>query len=390
MRRTVVIILCVAVMAALFGCGDTSQPSQEKLPTAKTVNDTYVEKAVNCWPQDLYNGKIMEFQYPKQKLDGTLFEFAQEYDEASKAHVNLYRVELKDGAWKEVEIPWKKKLDKELNSKNVVIDNYCYSDKGLLYLSFNEYSMYPKTYYNNTEKYYKDYYLVDQYWFRIDEKKGLVERLNLPKLKASHYYNSNQSAESQAVNKDQLMPNIVTVLKNGNVFVGSLDSAMSGLYSSDTCKKVAGGLDISQILCCTEVVGDDDYFILGALNKESGKVEICVYSQEGELQYKLPTDVAYDEEKLYSGESPKMTLGVADGEILLATETGIYRADFGDEQLEMIVDAQRDKTYYFSSENTLTSDAVILKGKDEDYYLAIKKEKDYGMDDVFLCHYTKA
>lgn len=186
------------------------------------------------------------------------------------------------------------------------------------------------------------------------------------------------------------MPNIVTVLKNGNVFVGSLDSTMSGLYSSDTCKKVTGGLDISQILCCTEVVGDDDYFILGALNKESGKVEICVYSQEGDLQYKLPTDVVYDEEKLYSGESPKMTLGVADGEILLATETGIYSADFGDEQLEMIVDAQRDKTYYFSSENTLTSDAVILKGKDEDYYLAIKKEKDYGMDDVFLCHYTKA
>ena len=88
---------------------------------------------------------------------------------------------MQDGVWEEVEIPWKNKINEMLNSKNVVIDHYSYTDDGVLYLTINEYSLYPRVYYDNKEKYQNDYYLVDQYCFRINEKKQQVERLNFPK-----------------------------------------------------------------------------------------------------------------------------------------------------------------------------------------------------------------
>ena len=141
-----------------------------------------------------------------------------------------------------------------LNSKNVVIDHYSYTDDGVLYLTINEYSLYPRVYYDNKEKYQNDYYLVDQYCFRINEKKQQVERLNFPKVNAKDYYNVNKLDNAQYVKKDQLLPNIITVLKNGSIFIGSYDEAKSGLYDAKTCKKIAGKLNISQVACCTEIV----------------------------------------------------------------------------------------------------------------------------------------
>lgn len=105
------------------------------------------------------------------------------------------------------------KINEMLNSKNVVIDHYSYTDDGVLYLTINEYSLYPRVYYDNKEKYQNDYYLVDQYCFRINEKKQQVERLNFPKVNAKDYYNVNKLDNAQYVKKDQLLPNIITVLK---------------------------------------------------------------------------------------------------------------------------------------------------------------------------------
>lgn len=390
MKKLCIVIVFCMMLGVLSGCTSISESSQEKQSYSMKEKDAYIEKALKCWPQDLYDeSKIMEFHYPQMDNNGRLFEFAQEYNEKSKSHINLHRVELRDGAWKEVEIPWEDKINQELKSKNVVIDNYCYTDKGLLYLSINEYSLYPRTYYDNTEKYYNDYYLVDQYWFRINENEQQIDCLSLPKLKAKDYYNSNKSENAKYVKSDQLLPNIVTFLKSGNLFVGSVDASKSGLYDPETCKKIAGELNISQISCCTEVVGGDDYFALGALNEGTGTVEICIYSQDGNLQYTLPTEVEYEADKLYSGIYPGICLGTSDSTILLATEEGIYSAEVGDKQFQMVVDAQRDNTYYLSSNFELCNESVILCGNDEDYYLAVKKEKDYGMDETYLCHYTK-
>ncbi|MFR5618713.1 MAG: hypothetical protein ACLTJ5_07700 [Clostridium sp.] len=46
--------------------------------------------------------------------------------------------------------------------------------------------------------------------------------------------------------------------------------------------------------------------------------------------------------------------------------------------------------YYLSSNYKLCDQSVILCGNDEDYYLAIKKEKDYSMDETYLCYYSKS
>ena len=390
MRKICVLIGCSVLLGVFYGCTDSSKTPQQKQVYVSESKSSYTEKAMKCWPQDLFDkSKIMEFHYPEMDNNGNLFEFAQEYNESSKSNINLYCVKMQDGLWEEVEIAWKNKINEMLNSKNVVIDHYSYTDDGVLYLTINEYSLYPRVYYDNKEKYQNDYYLVDQYCFRINEKKQQVERLNFPKVNAKDYYNVNKLDNAQYVKKDQLLPNIITVLKNGSIFIGSYDEAKSGLYDAKTCKKIAGKLNISQVACCTEIVAGDDFFALGVLNQETGMVDIRVYSQDGKLQYTLPTDVSYNADQLYSGQYPEICLGVSSDEIILATKGGIYSAEIGEKNFHVVVDAEEDKMYYLSSNYKLCDQSVILCGNDEDYYLAIKKEKDYSMDETYLCHYSK-
>ena len=92
---------------------------------------------------------------------------------------------------------------------------------------------------------------------------------------------------------------------------------------------------------------------------------------------------------MYSGQYPEICLGVSSDEIILATKGGIYSAEIGEKKFHVVVDAEEDKMYYLSSNYKLCDQSVILCGNDEDYYLAIKKEKDYSMDETYLCHYSK-
>lgn len=390
MNKIGITILYLLLAVSLVGCVDNSNTPKESETVTKKHDDIYVEKAVNGWPTNVFDeSRIMQFYYPKLDLNGTLFEFAQEYNENSKDKLNLYRVELIGDVWKEVKIPWKNELNKKLHSKNIVIEDYCYTDKGILYLSLKEYSMYPKVYYNNKEKYQKEYYLIDEYLFRIDEKKGIVDRLNLPKLKAKDYYMSAKSKNGTYTGKDQIMSSIATILKNGNIFLASLDTSICGLYNGETCEKMADGLDISKIARCTAVGAGEDYFAMGVVNTQSNRIEVNVYGQDGQLRYTLPTDIEFDEEKFSAGGSQQVIVGVADSEILLASKEGIYTAGFGEEEFQMSVDVSKDRTYYLPSDNNLCSDSLVLKGRNDDFYLMIREQADYGMAKTHLCHYTR-
>lgn len=83
-------------------------------------------------------------------------------------------------------------------------------------------------------------------------------------------------------------------------------------------------------------------------------------------------------------------VGAGEDEIFAATKEGLFRAELGEEKLEQIIDVKRDNTYYLSSDYILCDDSVIIKGQENDYYIAVKKSKDHGgMDKTYLCHYTK-
>lgn len=383
------IVTYMIIALVLCGCTDDS-PSPEKFTNVeKKSGDTYVEKAINGWPQNVFDeSKMMQFFCPQTDLEGNIFEFAQEYDETSKDKLNLYRVELKDNEWVEVKIPWKDKLNKKIRSKNVVIEKYCYTNDGILYLSLKEYSMYPNTYYRNIEKYKSEFYLVDEYLFQIDETNETVERVNLPKLYQKDYFAKEQQ-DNIPSDPEPLIPNTAIVLKNGNIFLSSLDLSMCGLYNGKTYEKMTEGVDISETIRCTVFEAGDDFFVLGVVNQNTNDIEIHVCAQDGQLQYTIPTDIVFDKEKFVSGDGNQIILGVDENEIMLATEKGIYSAEFGEKQFKMVVDVKSDRTYYLSPDYLFWSDSSILKGTNDDYYLMIKKNEQYEMDKAFLCHYVK-
>lgn len=187
----------------------------------------------------------------------------------------------------------------------------------------------------------------------------------------------------------KIIPNTAIVLKNGNIFLSSLDKSMCGLYNGKTYEKMTEGIDISGTICCTSFEVGDDFFVVGVLNRQTRNIEIHVYAQDGQLQYTLPTDIKFNEERYFAGGYQQIIVGVDKNEIIFATDTGIYSAEFGEKQLKMVVDVQRDKAYYLSPSYILCSDSSILKGENDDYYLMIKKDEKYEMDKAFLCHYVK-
>lgn len=388
MKKVKLLVSYMVIVMLLGGCTDDSSSPEKFTYIEKTSGETYIEKAIKGWPQNVFDeSKIMQFFYPQTDLEGNIFEFAQEYDETSQDKLNLYRVELKDSEWIKVEIPWKDKLNKKIQSKNVVIEDYCYTNDGMLYLSLKEYSIYPNTYYRNTEKYKSEYYLVDQYLFQIDEANETVERINLPKLYQKDYFAKEQEDNTPSA-PEPIIPNTAIVLKNGNIFLSSLDLSMCGLYNGKTYEKMTEGIDISETIRCTGFEVGDDFFVLGVVNQNTNDIEIHVYAQDGQLQYTIPTDIVFDKERFLAG-AHQLIVGVDENEIMLATEKGIYSAEFGEKQFKMVVDVKKDKIYYLSPDYLLCSDSSILKGTNDDYYLMIKKDEKYEMDKAFLCHYVK-
>ncbi len=336
----------------------------------------------------MFDNRVMQYRYPQKDRNGTLFEFGQEYKKNSKKKINLHRVQLKDDTWEITDIPWESKLEKQLDTKNAVLDHYFYSDKGILYVWLTEYSMYPPTYYDDTEKYRAEYYPVEQYMFQINEAENSVSRMDLPELTVQAYLKQ-QAENSSQVRKDEILQNQFAVMATGNVFLASVDKAMSGLYDGETCERIGGEFDLVKELGYSAVAVGDDFFVLAGVNRESNKIEIKVFDQQGKKLYVIPTDIAFSQDKFMSGEQEQIMVGAGEDEILAATKEGIFRADFGEEKLEPVVDVKRDKTYYLSAEYQLCNDSTVIKGGEEDYYLEVKKAQDYEMDETYLCHYQR-
>lgn len=387
--KKIFLTICMAGVLLMLGCEQKNVTTTETVLNDKVQNLSYTESAINCWPQDLFEqDRIMQFHYPQKDIDGSLFEIEQEYKENSKKKIHLFRVQLMDGLWERKDISWEPEMEKQLNSKNVVIDNYAYSDKGILFLWLTEYSMYPKTYYNNTEQYKESYYAVNQYCFRIDEVNNSVKKLELPKLTAQSFLKQNSKNQALA-GEGEIIPNQLVVLKEGNIFLASVDSSISGLYNGETGKKIGGGFEVSEGFACSQVAAGNDFFVLAGVNSDKNKIEIKVFNEEGEKLYTIPTEIKFEQEKYMTADQEHIIVGAGEDEIFAATKEGLFRAELGEEKLETIIDVKRDNTYYLSSDYILCDDSVIIKGQEDDYYIAVKKSRDYEMDKTYLCHYTK-
>lgn len=170
----------------------------------------------------------------------------------------------------------------------------------------------------------------------------------------------------------------------------SVDSSISGLYNGETGEKIGGGFELSEGFACSQVAAGNGFFVLAGVDSDTNKIEIKVFNEEGEKLYAIPTEINFEQEKYMTADQEHIIVGAGEDEIFAATKEGLFRAELGEEKLEQIIDVKRDNTYYLSSDYILCDDSVIIKGQENDYYIAVKKSKGHGgMDKTYLCHYTK-
>ncbi len=391
-------LLIVGVVSALLLCGcqkgTTEDATQivDKIADNKTV--AYQEQAMEFAPTDIY-GENRMIHYSNVRMDptGTLYMLVQEFD--TEEDFCITKCEMVDGEWKQVEAPWIPELKKWFKEKKTKLErltlfDYQYGGDGSFYLHVNENSMAQKDYYKDSEKYQNDFYLTEQYVLKVDEKTNQIAGLMLPELSVQALYENLGIENMKEARENEQMSCRVHVMANGDYYLWCGDVETTGLYEAGSGEKLTTGIDIANLgVTYTDLVFGDDFCAVGVGNEETKQIEVNVYDEKGDLLYEVPTGVAFDEKNLDQRGFNIMQLGVSDNTILLATQDGIYEADYGKKEFTPVVDAKQDQCYYLSPEYQFYSGATILKGNDDDYYLQMYKAKMSDIDKPYLCHYVK-
>lgn len=367
------------VLTVLFcGCGISSEPGgvveNTPIPEKETV---YIEQTMPEAKIDWGQNKIVGLQNitvdPEGNIVqmGTLFQYAKNGALSIDSYAKLQFV---DGEWQKAEMQWEETCKKLLKGKKVELSDGFYGPDGLLYLVLHEY---PAQYYEDTfgEKYL---HLIEQYLFRVDEKTGEVTNLKVP----SEDYKKVVKDEPEASIARGLAYNSYAVFADGNYLVYNYGS-ISTVYSGATGEKVAD-VPVSTTALSTIEAGDD-FLCWAEGNQDTKQIEVNVMTEYGENQYVLNTGVPYKE-----GEFSGIALGAKGNKIIVATEKGIFEAEYGDDEFTTIASSDKDNLYYLSEDGYMPYGRIV-KGEAEDYAVTLGKlTKNDEYDEVVQCYYTKS
>lgn len=386
-KKPTKIVTMLAVLAVvLCGCGisstpDAGQTGAGNVTAPQEKEAVYVEQTVPAievnWNKYVPEGKepmVSAFANtftPQGNLTAFFEVQTEEYE-----HVCMLNALFQDGGWQIEEVKWDKKvLGKK---KNAGIYDVFYGSDGLLYADVRQMSMseqeFDKNAEENPEWNEEDYYLVKQFLYRINEETGECTELDVLQtpIKDVNEYNILASdTDTKGVIRNQY-----SIFADGNYIVFDGLSVYNGITGE---KKEVESLDYKQLV--GTVSTGDDFICWWRHNQQTKQIEVHVCDESLQEAYVLETGVEYD-----GGKDLDITLGAKGSTILMATEEGIFEAEYGEDQFRHIAGQETDNLYYLSPDGYYSPISSIYKGEQQDYYLYLAND---NTGNGMWCHYTK-
>ncbi len=366
--KLMTVLLTAAVMLCSCGIASSDPPeTKRELPQTRSEENTdavYVEQTMPMditWSADegveSYGGLM------GVDRDGTYVSIQELRTVPEEKLVSFGKAVFESGEWKKADITWDKQLKKQLEGKTASIEGMYYDADNMLYLSFAEYSLpyseYEK-YEGREEEWYEVWYAVDQMLFRINEETGDVAEIDVPVAKKG----------------DHALYNTYGFFADGNYFVQTEDKIV--LYNGKTGEHAA---DLPQTQGVISQAGDD-FIVSTVMNQETKSFDLLVQDEFGESSYVLQTGAKFDTEK---EEYDGCAFGVSGNTILLATQEGIFEAEYGEDEFHRVIHAQKDNLYYLTPDSYKPeAGSVMWKGSNDSYMLSLEGE-DRGVN----CYYSK-
>ena len=205
-------------------------------------------------------------------------------------------------------------------------------------------------------------YAIDQMLYRIHEETGEITELDVPVRKDSD---------------GRVLYNIYNFFADGNYLVYNGISIFA-LYNGTTGEKIK---DLTR----NDRVGmnanyGEDYFVTEYFNPDTEQVDLIVMDETGESSYTLPTKIDFDDS---SEEQVSYALGVSGSTILLATQKGIFEAEYGEEEFHNVVNFEKDNLYYLTPEGWDPIEYVYKDAKGN-YFVSLMHEGEF-----ITCQYER-
>lgn len=228
----------------------------------------------------------------------------------------------KDGSVVQEACLWEKNWEKKFKKKFIRIWTWQKINDKTYYVVANEYSMDPAKVRDDREENLKDFYVVHRYLLRLD-------------------YETGEKLVDLDLNRGE------------NV----------GLYTA---------------------VGDG---FIAAMTEDAAahKCELHLFdSGTGTEQYNIPLD--FQEKQINEEVSyVNFAMGASGDSIYFVYDKCIYKMDYGDEQLEKVLDADENRMFYLPDEEYEYES--ICMGEEDDYFVRMMKESENYHDRI--CHYFK-
>lgn len=359
----------------LCGCGGKSEDEPAPLQTNQDEKEQqiYVEQSVKEIKGD----------------DDPLSQMVWQYGELQMYHTEdgmpyLVKNE-KDGSVVQDACSWEKQWEKKFKKKFISILNWQKWNDKTYYVVADEYSMDPAKVREDREKNLQNFYVVHRYLLRLDNETGEIQEIPTPQQTNKEYYKEQGDSIPEDENEKELVFYSIQVLPDGNFLLRLFGRKVTlAIYDGVTGEKLVD-LDLNKGENVGVFTAAGDGFIAAVTEDFTvGKCELHVFdSKTGVEQYTVPLDFEHkqiDAETSYAN----FAMGASENSIFFVYDKCIYKMDYGDEQLEKVLDADENRMFYLPDEEYIYES--ICMGEEDDFFVRmIKESENYDR----ICHYFK-
>lgn len=407
-KRPTKIVTAVAVAAVILcSCGIASEPERSQ---DEASVDTVVEKNMGqtdeiCYVEQSFSFPGEDFEAVKgysttvssivMDSHGNIVQFADLWKKPDDSSYKYAKLRLEDGEWVREEAPWlEKQINEKIKEKNYMLDNYWYGADGQLYMQVSEMSMNVAKFFKMKVQSKKEdmYYLKQTHLFKINEETNEMVEINIPRKSVKEAVAGGEIQEPDIMlgNGKGIVPYTIQMFSDGNLLIESYYTNEIGVYSSVTGERLADLKGIergsSRLL---QICAGNGFFAYGVLNYDSGKLDILVVGEDGELQNTIPTEFEYKRIR-DSGEETDDLLGlhVCGDEIILVADHCIYEAGPDSDAFTNVVNEEKDELFYLPQDKYTV---LSVAGKDAEgrYTLMLMPNEASGQSNMKVCRYEK-